>query len=171
MKQDEIPIGSLIRNKLEEEGHSVRWLAQKIDCKRRNVYDIFNRTSIDTTQLLKICLALKTNFFVYFSEKMTDQTEYAEFKKCNMIPLDEIHIGSLIKKTLEEDERFVKWLAEKIGCQPRNIYDIFKNRISIDTAQLLSICKALKTNFFECFVMYCDKKLRSNSFEITIFDF
>ena len=66
MTQKEIHIGTLIKNKLREDGRSVSWLAKKIHCKRRNIYDIFNRTSIDTAQLMSICKALDTNFFEYF---------------------------------------------------------------------------------------------------------
>jgi len=69
MPQEKIHIGTLIKNKLKEDGRSVSWLAQKIHCKRCNIYDIFNRASIDTTQLLNISLALNTNFFEYFYEK------------------------------------------------------------------------------------------------------
>ena len=68
MSQDEIHIGSLIKNKLKEDGRSASWLAKKINCERTNVYKIFKKPSIDTSLLLKITLALKTNFFVYYSE-------------------------------------------------------------------------------------------------------
>lgn len=63
-----IHIGSLIRNKLEEDGRSASWLAKKIHCERGNIYKIFGKSSIDTALLLKITLVLKTNFFAYYSE-------------------------------------------------------------------------------------------------------
>ena len=154
MTQEKDYIGGLIKKTLEEEGRSVKWLAEKIQCKRRNIYDIFERVSIDTVQLLRISLVLKTNFFVYFSEiyeSMTDKTEDAP-KICYTIPQDEVLIGCLIKKKLEEDGHSVKWLAKKIHSKRSNVYDIF-NRASIDTARLLRICLALDTNFFE---YYCD---------------
>ena len=68
MIQDKIHIGSLIKNKLKENGHSVKWFSNKICCQRRNIYDIFCRPSIDTLLLLKIGFVLKTNFFEYFSD-------------------------------------------------------------------------------------------------------
>ena len=78
MNQDEIHIGSLIHNKLKEEGRSASWLAQKIHCERANMYKIFKKSSIDTALLLKINLALKTNFFACYSEicqNTVDKTE------------------------------------------------------------------------------------------------
>jgi len=153
MQQEKLHIGDLIKSTLEQEGRSVKWLAKEIHCKGRNIYNIFNRTSIDTLQLLKICFALRTNFFVYYSEiyeNKFEKTEYIVSKIDYKIHQDEFHIGGLIKKMLEDDERSVNWLAKMIHCKRRNVYDIF-NRSSIDTAQLMSICKALKTNLFVCF--------------------
>ena len=148
-----IQIGILIKNRLKEDGRSVKWLAQKIQCKRRNIYDIFNRSSIDTAKLLRISLAMKYNFFLYFTENMIDKIEYAlpNTKYC-MLPQDEIRIGTLIKGKLEEEGRSVVWLAQKINCQRNCIYDLLKNKTSVDTTRLMKICKALKTNFFIYFI-------------------
>jgi len=155
MTKDKNFIGSQIKKALKEKGHSAIWLAEEIHCKRRNVYDIFHRDSLDTAQLLKISLALKTNFFVYFYEiyeKMMYKTKYVT-RKIHYIPQDEIHIGSLIKNKLEENEHTVNWLAEKIHCKRSNLYHIFNNRSSMDTARLLQISIVLQTNFF---VYYCE---------------
>ena len=153
MQQEEFHIGGLIKKMMHEEGRSVPWLASKIQCNRRNIYDIFSRSSMDTAQLLKISIALKINFFAYYSDiyekKMNNKTEYVESNTLYLIPQGEIHIGSLIKKRFEEKERSVEWLAKNIGCQPRNIYDIFNNRTSMDTTQLLSISLTLSTNLFD----------------------
>ena len=154
MTQDKNHIGDLIKKTLEEDGRSAIWLAEKIHCKRRNVYNIYNRASINTAQLLRISLALKTDFFVYFSEiyeKMIDKTKYVSSEICNVMPQDEFRIGSLIKNKLDEDGRSVKWLAQMIHCKRSNVYDILNNRASIDTARLLKICLVLKMNFFEYF--------------------
>jgi plasmid maintenance system antidote protein VapI len=144
-------IGGLIKKKMEEDGRSVKWLADKIQCKRRNVYDIYDRTSIDSGQLLRISMALKTNFFTYFSkiyEKRAKITKNTDFETCCLLPVDEIHIGNLIKKKLKEKGRSVNWLAGKILCKRANVYNIINNRDSIDTTQLFRICIALETNFF-----------------------
>lgn len=61
-------IGSIIHNELKRQGRSVIWLADTIHCDRRNIYDIFKRDSIDTSLLIRLSCALKTDFFKYFSD-------------------------------------------------------------------------------------------------------
>ena len=75
MRQDEIHIGVLIHNKLKEDRRSAAWLAQMIHCERSNVYKIFKKNSIDTELLLKINIALKTDFFAYYSEIYQNRME------------------------------------------------------------------------------------------------
>ena len=64
----EVHIGKLIENTLREDGRSVSWLAKKINYKRDNVYNIFERESINTALLQEIGFALKKDFFTYYSE-------------------------------------------------------------------------------------------------------
>ena len=145
----EIHIGNLIRDKLEEDGRKVEWLAKKIHCNRDNIYKMFDRKFIDTAKLLMISVVLKVNFPAYFSELYcnTKNEKNSINDKCCVILQDEMHIGKLIKKKLEDDGRKVVWLANKIHCNRRNIYDIF-DRSSIDTELLLRISLVLNTNFF-----------------------
>jgi len=145
-------IGDLIKKTLIENGRSARWLADMIHCKRRNIYDIFNRSSFDTAQLLRISFALKTNFFVYYSENLIDKTEYASPTIFQYLLQDEIHIGKLIKNRLCENGQKASWLANKIRLRRDSVYKVF-DRKSIDTALLLLVCETLKTNFFE---YYCE---------------
>ena len=63
MQQDEFHLGSLIHKQLLENGFSKNWLAQQIGCCRTNIYKILLKPSMDTALLLKICFALKRNFF------------------------------------------------------------------------------------------------------------
>jgi hypothetical protein len=65
---EQLCIGKLIASKLEENGRSVLWLASKISCKSANVYKILEKDSVNTAQLLQISLALKFDFFSYFSD-------------------------------------------------------------------------------------------------------
>ena len=152
---------------LNEVGRSVPWLAQKIHCQRRNVYDIFNRASIDVVLLLKISLALEIDFFAYFSETLNDKTKFASPRTCCFTPNDEIRIGDLIRNKLDEDGRKAEWLAQMVNRQRNNIYNVLNNKTSIDTALLLAISKALKTNFFEYFsrkyeIMLSETEIDSN---------
>jgi len=60
--KDDLHIGIIIQNKMEEEGRSANWLANKLSCTRQNVYKIYEKSNIDMVQLLNISRALKHNF-------------------------------------------------------------------------------------------------------------
>jgi len=81
MLRDDIHLGNLIYNKLKDERRSVSWLAGQIHCKRNNIYKIFSKSSIDTDLLLRISLALKTDFSVYLSESYQDKMKKMENEK------------------------------------------------------------------------------------------
>ncbi len=59
-----------------------------------------------------------------------------------------LHVGQLIKRELEQQERTPAWLARKICCDRTNVHKIFL-RPSLDTALLARISLALRHNFFE----------------------
>lgn len=61
-------IGQLIEQELCRQERSAGWLAKKLYCDRSNVYKIFKHQSIDTDLLLRISVAMKTDFFKYYSE-------------------------------------------------------------------------------------------------------
>ena len=60
--KEEIHIGKIIQNKMEEGGRTASWLANKLSCTRQNIYKIYDKTNIDLIQLLQICRALNHNF-------------------------------------------------------------------------------------------------------------
>lgn len=64
-----INIGERIKEVLDgmPKGYTVTWFADKLHCDRRNVYDIFQRPSIDTELLRRICLILNHDFFKEYS--------------------------------------------------------------------------------------------------------
>ena len=65
--KDEIHIGKLIRNKLDENGQSASWLARKVHCDRSNFNKMLKKDHIDTKLLLAISEALNVDFFSYYS--------------------------------------------------------------------------------------------------------
>lgn len=67
-------IGQLIKDELIRQERTVTWLAHQVNCDRRNIYHIFSRADIDTDMLFRISLALHTDFFAYYSNKL----QYAE---------------------------------------------------------------------------------------------
>ena len=67
---ESIHIGKIIEEELRRQERTVTWLRRKIHCDRRNIYDIFSRTSIDTDLLFKLSIALNRDFFAYFSANL-----------------------------------------------------------------------------------------------------
>ena len=61
-----------------------------------------------------------------------------------------MHIGQLIKDTLAKQGKTVVWFASELCCHRTNVYKIF-SRSSIDTHELLRICKILNTDFFHLY--------------------
>lgn len=80
-----------------------------------------------------------------------------------------IHIGQLIEKELHNQERSVKWFANKLYCDRTNVYKIFKKQ-SLDTELLLRISSILNYNFFqhynsELIVMKDNKRQLINTYQ------
>lgn len=61
-------IGEKIRAVLREQRRSAVWLAEQLNCNRVNIYDIFDRQTIDTELLLRISVALEYDFFEGYTE-------------------------------------------------------------------------------------------------------
>lgn len=62
-------IGSILKQRLKEDGKSVVWLARELGCHRTNVYNLFEKYSIDTQQLQRISVIMKFNFFELYGEE------------------------------------------------------------------------------------------------------
>ena len=65
-----IHIGSIIKEKFDEQGLSVSWFARQLCCDRANVYSFFKRGSIDTALLVKISAIMNHDFFKYYSNDL-----------------------------------------------------------------------------------------------------
>lgn len=63
----EIHVGKLIKNRLQETGMTKSEFARRINKTSQNIYDIFERKTIDTGLLLKISTILDLNFFERYS--------------------------------------------------------------------------------------------------------
>ena len=61
-------IGSSIRQKMEEQGTTISWLAQRVNCDRSNLGKQLQKKHIYPELLFKISIALKTDFFMIYSE-------------------------------------------------------------------------------------------------------
>ena len=63
-------VGSLIRKVVDEQGRNIKWLAEKLNCDRSNIYKIFRRENIDTNLLNRFCEILDHNFFLDLSNEI-----------------------------------------------------------------------------------------------------
>lgn len=68
----QIHIGNLIRDELRRSGHTNQWLADQIGITPRALQKLFNKTSIDTQQLLAISRALGVDLFACYSESVKE---------------------------------------------------------------------------------------------------
>ncbi len=65
-------IGQILKEKLKEDGKSVVWLARELGCHRTNIYNLFEKYSIDTQLLERISIIMRHNFFDLYKEE-TDE--------------------------------------------------------------------------------------------------
>lgn len=61
-------IGKAIKEELVRRERSVAWFARQLSCDRSNIYRIFQKKSIDTHLLARICIVLKYDFFADLSQ-------------------------------------------------------------------------------------------------------
>ena len=71
-----IHIGHLIQTELKEQRRSAAWLAEELNCNRANVYNIFNRRTIDTELLERISLILHRNFFELMAREISNEERH-----------------------------------------------------------------------------------------------
>lgn len=68
-------IGLLIKEEFDRQGHSIGWLSRRLACDRSNVYRLFQRDSIDTRTLKRICQILDHDFFNDLSRELQEEEE------------------------------------------------------------------------------------------------
>ena len=65
-------IGKLIKQRMDEQGKTVVWLARQLSYSRTNVYKIYDKASIDTDVLLRISSIREYDFFSLYSDSLKD---------------------------------------------------------------------------------------------------
>ena len=71
-------IGRILQQKLKDEGKTVVWLAGELGCHRTNVYNLFDKYSIDTQLLQRISVIMNFNFF-----SLLEEETYTKFDEKN----------------------------------------------------------------------------------------
>ena len=69
----DINIGLAVRQKMSEHGTTVAWLARKVGCDRGNLHKQLQKKHIYPELLLKISIALKTDFFACYSQHLLSE--------------------------------------------------------------------------------------------------
>ena len=74
-----VSIGKEIQNQVHIKRMQVTKLARILNTNRNNIYDIYERESIDTDLLCKLCKALDHNFFyLYINDLRLELSQYIE---------------------------------------------------------------------------------------------
>jgi hypothetical protein len=68
--EKEIHIGRLIRQRLKEQGRSVKWLAENLDCEYSSLYKKLKNSYIYTDLLCEISEILDEDFFAFYSQSL-----------------------------------------------------------------------------------------------------
>ena len=89
----DIHIGPIIKQKFQDSSMTVEEFAEKINCERTTIYDIFKRKSIDSELLFRISEAL--NFDFYNEIYLNKQTGNFSKKILVAIEIDERYIDKL----------------------------------------------------------------------------
>ena len=61
-------IGRCIKKQLSDQGKTTVWLARQLGCHRTNIYNIYEKSTIDTGVLMRISRILDYNFFQLYAE-------------------------------------------------------------------------------------------------------
>lgn len=71
-RQQMVHVGNLVREVFDRQpkGHNIMWFARQLNCNRSNIYDIFNRPTLDTELLRRISIILRHDFFRDLSETL-----------------------------------------------------------------------------------------------------
>lgn len=67
-------IGHLIEKELKSQERTVTWFAKQLNCDRTNIYNIFDRVTIDTELLIHISKVLNKDFFLVISKEINKKT-------------------------------------------------------------------------------------------------
>ncbi len=73
-------IGQKLKEKLRQDGKSVVWLARELGCHRTNIYNLFEKHSIDTQLLMRISTIMRYNFFDLLSDETNDRIDKKQSK-------------------------------------------------------------------------------------------
>jgi DNA-binding Xre family transcriptional regulator len=111
----EKPIGLIIRDVLDKSGMKLTAFAARIGTTRQNVYKIFEKESISTARLKRICEELEYDFFQHFRMVILDGNAHWP------TPGEEIPVRpprfqvTDLQKDLDSAEERIQLLEDRLG--------------------------------------------------------
>ena len=60
---------------MKKDGRTDTWLAEQLGCVKSNISDIYDRQSIDTDLLSRICIYLEVDYLILYSEYIKEQIQ------------------------------------------------------------------------------------------------
>ena len=101
-------IGSCIKEQLLMQGKTTVWLAEQLGCHRTNLYNIYEKSTIDTGVLMRISRILNYNFFELYSEVFrSDEVQkiFLHVQDCTTLTTTLLHVVKLILQSLNHIDR------------------------------------------------------------------
>ena len=90
---EKLHIGQIIRQKVDEKGIKISQLSHRLNYTRRNIYDIFDRESVDSKLLAKISKILDYDFVTEYNTN----TECVAVISTNLLKIKELELDNDIK--------------------------------------------------------------------------
>ena len=107
---DMIHIGEEIQERLRQKRMKVIEFSRRINTNRNNVYDIFNRKSIDTNLLEKISEALEFDFFRLYSVPLSQNKLVQQLPD----PMELSKESEELRHTIQKQEKEIAQLSERV---------------------------------------------------------
>lgn len=82
-------VGKMVREVFDRlpKGCNIGWFARQLNCNRSNIYDIFNRPTLDTELLRRISIILHHDFFRDLSDHLTPDLQVTDQDTTSAKPL------------------------------------------------------------------------------------
>lgn len=110
-----IHIGKIIKGLVKSKGMSVTEFANAISYSRRNVYEIFDRETIDTGLLQRINKVLEQNLFFHY----VTETEISSFKSKKVKNEELLEALANITETVERIDRNTSLKAKSTSVKKK----------------------------------------------------
>jgi transcriptional regulator with XRE-family HTH domain len=106
---EDLHIGTEIRKRAKKKGMRTETMAKLLNVSTPNVYKIFERKSMDTDLLARVCEVLDFNFFTFYAKRFRTEMESDALDLCRME-------NSMLRDVLKEKDELYQIL--KVGKSP-----------------------------------------------------